>query len=65
MNDPELGIERALTTYLSKGYPEKWVNQRVKSIEVRNNLTEERRRVGLEESIDYGILTNEITKAWS
>ena len=63
--DPELSIDRAVALYRKKGYSEKWINQRLKSIEVRKDLTDEWSRSGVTESRDYAILTNEITKAWS
>lgn len=63
--DPELSIDRAVELYRKKGYSEKWINQRIKSIEVRKELTDEWNRSGITESVDYAILTNEITKAWS
>ena len=63
--DPELAIDRAVEFYRRKGYSEKWINQRIKSIEVRKDLTDEWDRSGITESRDYAILTNEITKAWS
>lgn len=63
--DPELTIERAMQTYLQKGYSKDWINQRLKTIEVRKELTDEWLRVGIEKQTDYAILTNEITKAWS
>ena len=62
--DPELAVERMKETYRRKGYSEKWINQRMKSIDVRNELTEEWDRVGVQGS-DYAILTDEITRAWS
>lgn len=62
--DPELAIERMKETYRRKGYSEKWINQRMKSIDVRNELTEEWDRVGVQ-SNEYAILTDEITRAWS
>jgi hypothetical protein len=65
IQDPELSIDRALTTYLKKGYSKEWINQRLKTIEVRKELTNEWNRVGIEKKSDYAILTNEITKAWS
>ncbi len=64
-HDPELAIDRALMTYLQKGYSKEWINQRLKSIEVRKELTEEWNRVGISKQEDFAILTNEITKAWS
>lgn len=63
--DPELAFDRAVETYRAKGYSEAWINQRLKSIEIRKELTAEWRRSGLETNRDYAILTNEITKAWS
>ncbi|MCF7861757.1 hypothetical protein K9M79_05935 [Candidatus Woesearchaeota archaeon] len=63
--DPELSIDRAMKTYLQKGYSSDWINQRLKTIEVRNQLTDEWNRVGIEKWEDFAILTNEITKAWA
>ena len=63
--DPELAIDRAMKTYLQKGYSKEWINQRLKSVEVRKELTDEWNRVGIEKESDYAILTNEITQAWS
>ena len=65
IQDPELSINRALSTYLKKGYSKEWVNQRLKTIEIRKELTDEWNRVGIKNQGDYAILTNEITKAWS
>jgi len=65
IENPELSIDRAMKTYLEKGYSEKWINQRIKTIEVRKDLTDEWNRVGVESSEDYAILTNDMTKAWS
>ena len=65
MSDPELTIDRAMKTYLQKGYSKDWINQRLKTIEVRKELTDEWNRVGINKQNDYAILTNEITKAWS
>lgn len=65
ITDPELSINRAVETYRKKGYSEKWISQRLKSIEVRKDLTDEWNRSGITQSRDYAILTNEITKAWS
>ena len=62
--DPELSINRAMETYLKKGYSEKWINQRLKSIEIRKDLTDEWKNRGMK-STDYAILTDEISKAWS
>jgi hypothetical protein len=63
--DPELSIDRALQTYLKKGYSKDWINQRLKTIEVRKQLTDEWERVGIQKQEDFAILTNEITKHWS
>jgi len=63
--DPELAIERAVETYLRKGYSEEWVHQRILSIRVRNNLTAEWDNRGVKKGAEYAILTDEITKAWS
>jgi hypothetical protein len=63
--DPELSINRAMKTYLMKGYSKDWINQRLKTIEVRKELTDEWNRVGISKEEDFAILTNEITKAWS
>jgi hypothetical protein len=65
IEDPELGIERLMDTYLQKGYSKEWVNQRLKSIEVRKDLTDEWDTRGVKKGQEYAILTNEITKAWS
>ena len=63
--DPELAIDRALKTYLQKGYSREWVNQRLKSIEIRKALTDEWEIRGVKEGLEFAILTNEITKAWT
>ena len=63
--DPELSIKRALKNYLEKGYTEEWINQRLKTIEIRKELTDEWKRAGIENEIDFAILTNDLTKAWS
>ena len=63
--DPELAFDRAMKTYLQKGYSKEWVNQRLKTIEVRKELTDEWNRAGMDKESDFAILTNEITKAWS
>ncbi len=63
--DPELSINRGLQTYLKKGYSKDWINQRLKTIEVRKELTDEWSRVGMAKQSDFAILTNEISKAWS
>ncbi len=64
-DDPELAFERAMATYLKKGYSKEWINQRLKSIEVRKELTDEWQERGMKEGLEYAILTNEITKAWA
>ncbi len=63
--DPELTIERALETYLKKGYSREWINQRLQAIQVRKELTDEWDSHGVKKGIEYAILTDEITKAWS
>ena len=63
--DPELAFDRAMETYLKKGYSVNWINQRLKSIEVRKELTDEWNLHGIKKGIEYAILTDEITKAWS
>jgi len=63
--DPELAFDRAMQTYLKKGYTREWVNQRLKSIEVRKELTDEWQDCGVQEGLEYAILTDEITKAWA
>ena len=63
--DPELSIERALETYLKKGYSREWINQRLQAIQVRKELTDEWENRGVQKGIEYAILTDEITKAWS
>lgn len=63
--DPELAIDRAMKTYLQKGYSKEWINQRLKSIEVRKELTDEWQIRGMKEGLEYAILTDEITKAWA
>ncbi len=65
IEDPELGIDRLMETYLKKGYSKNWINQRLKSIEVRKDLTDEWEERGMKKGKEYAILTNEITKAWS
>lgn len=65
MQDPELTIDRALEQYLQLGYSESWINQRLKSIEVRKELTDEWKSRGLKEGIQFATLTDIITKAWS
>ena len=63
--DPELTIERALETYLRKGYSREWINQRLQAIQVRKELTDAWQDHGIKEGMEYAILTNEISKAWS
>jgi len=63
--DPELAFERAIATYLKKGYSKEWINQRLKSIEVRKEMTDEWQERGMKIGLEYAILTDEITKAWS
>ena len=63
--DPELTIDRALETYLSKGYSREWINQRLQAIQVRKELTDEWENRGVKQGIEYAILTDEITKAWA
>ena len=65
IEDPELGFDRLMETYLKKGYSKSWINQRLKSIEVRKELTDEWDNRGVKKGQEYAILTNEITKAWS
>lgn len=64
-DDPEKAFDRAMKTYLQKGYSKEWINQRLKSIEVRKELTDEWQERGVEEGLEFAILTNEITKAWT
>ena len=63
--DPELTIDRALETYLKKGYTREWINQRLQAIQVRKELTDAWQDHGVTEGKEYAILTNEISKAWS
>jgi hypothetical protein len=63
--DPEKAFDRAMETYLKKGYSKNWVNQRIKSIEVRKDLTNEWELRGVKKGLEYAILTDEITKAWA
>ena len=65
MQDPELSIDRALEQYMRLGYSENWINQRLKSIEVRKELTDEWKKRGLKEGVQFATLTDIITKAWS
>jgi hypothetical protein len=63
--DPEKGFDRAMETYFKKGYSKNWINQRLKSIEVRKELTDEWDKSGVKKGSEYAILTDEITKAWA
>ena len=63
--DPELTIERALETYLKKGYTREWINQRLQAIQVRKELTDEWDARGVQKGVEYAILTDEISHAWS
>ena len=63
--DPEITIERALTTYLKHGYSREWINQRLQAIQVRKELTDEWEDRGVQKGIEYAILTDEISRAWS
>ncbi len=65
IEDPEVGFDRLMVTYLKKGYSKEWVNQRLKSIEIRKELTDEWDDRGVKQGQEYAILTDEITKAWS
>ena len=65
ITDPELTIDRALETYLKKGYSKEWINQRLQAIQVRKELTDAWQEHGVKKGIEYAILTDEITKAWS
>ena len=65
MQDPELTIDRALEQYLQLGYSENWINQRLKSIEIRKELTDEWKKRGLKEGTEFATLTDIITKAWA
>ncbi len=65
IEDPELSFERAMETYLAKGYSREWINQRLKSIEVRKELTDEWQERGMKQGLEYAILTNELTQAWA
>ena len=64
-SDPELTIERALETYLKKGYTREWINQRLQAIQVRKELTDEWDARGVQKGVEYAILTDEISRAWS
>ena len=63
--DPQIAIERAVSNYRKKGYSEEWITQRLKTIEIRKDLTAEWDRAGVEEGKEYSILTDELNKAWS
>ena len=63
--DPELTIERALETYLKKGYTREWINQRLQAIQVRKELTDEWDARGVQKGVEYAILTDEISRTWS
>jgi hypothetical protein len=65
MQDPELSIDRALEQYMELGYSQNWINQRLKSIEVRKELTDEWKSRGIKEGLQFATLTNIITRAWS
>lgn len=65
IEDPEIGFDRLMETYLKKGYSKEWVNQRLKSIEIRKELTEEWDNRGVKKGQEYAILTDEITNAWA
>ncbi|MBK6364654.1 MAG: Bro-N domain-containing protein [Saprospiraceae bacterium] len=65
MQDPEISIDRALEQYMKLGYSENWINQRLKSIEIRKELTDEWKKRGLKEGVQFATLTDIITQAWS
>ena len=65
IEDPEIGIDRLMETYLRKGYSKEWINQRLKSIEIRKELTDEWETRGVQKGREFAILTDEITQAWS
>jgi len=65
IEDPEIGIDRLMETYFRKGYTKEWINQRLKSIEIRKELTDEWESRGVKKGQEFAILTDEITKAWS
>jgi hypothetical protein len=65
IEDPEIGIDRLMETYLRKGYSKSWINQRLKSIEVRKELTDEWEERGVEKGDEFALLTDDITQAWS
>lgn len=65
IEDPEIGIDRLMETYLLKGYSKEWINQRLKSIEVRKELTDEWEKRGIQKGLEFATLTDDITKSWS
>jgi hypothetical protein len=65
IEDPEIGFDRLMETYLKKGYSKEWINQRLKTIEVRKELTDQWEKRGVKKGLEFAILTDEITKAWS
>ena len=65
MNNPEIGIDKALEDYVNLGYSQNWINQRLKSIEIRKELTDEWKSRGVKEGLEFATLTNIITKTWS
>ncbi len=65
IEDPEIGFDRLMETYLRKGYSKEWINQRIKSIEIRKELTDEWETRGVQKGQEFAILTDDITKAWS
>ena len=65
IEEPEIGIDRLMETYLKKGYSKEWINQRLKSIEIRKELTDEWENKGVKKGQEFAILTDELTKAWS
>jgi len=65
MQDPELSIDQAIIDYMRLGYSDAWINQRIKSIEVRKELTDEWKRTGVKEGMEYASLTDIITREWS
>ncbi|HOB71768.1 MAG TPA: Bro-N domain-containing protein, partial [bacterium] len=65
IEDPEIGIDRLMETYLRKGYSKEWINQRLKSIEIRKELTDEWEKRGVKKGNEFAILTDDITEAWS
>lgn len=65
LQDPELSIEQAMTDYKRLGYSDNWINQRLKSIEIRKNLTDEWKRLGLQEGVEFAVLTDVIYKTWA